>query len=159
MTDVEKAQVRVTLPSYVITQLDQAYKDRRLNTRSELITEYCKDGLAKEEIIILPVRIANAKDVIYSKIDTLLSVNNVVVTGSGRHKFNIACGFGAVFGTASACETAKNTYNVALFELLEDLKSIDLEEYRLTILEIVKYRVFMKGYKKYCSILSGQSTL
>ena len=155
----EKSQIRVSIPDYILNQLDITYKDRRLYNRSELIIEYCKSGLSHEDSLSLPLKLAYQKDVISTKLDGLLSTLNIESTGSLLQKFDVAFASYSTFGVSNGVRTAKNSYDVVIFELLEDLKYIDTEEYRRVMVEFTKYVTLKGKYKKYIQILSGQSTL
>jgi len=159
MVKVEKSQIRVSIPVYVASQLDIVFRDRRLNSRSELITEYCKDGLANEDIIPLPVRVANAKDVIGSKLDSILSTKNILVGGSIVQKFDVAFMSWYGFGGSEGVLIAKNSFESALFMLIEDVKELDIEEYKVIMGLLTKYTPLKRRYTKYTIILTGQVTL
>jgi len=159
MAKIETKQGNVTLPSYMWNELGEKYKELRLNTRSDLIYKYCKEGLASEDIIPLHLKVANAKDAISVKLDSLLNTQNCAVYGSLTQKLDTGIALNSRFGSSKYVLHTKYSYNVALFEIIEDIKQIDLDEYGLINIILKKYPTFKRKYGKYVKILNGQTTL
>ena len=159
MSKVETKQGNVTLPKYMWNELRDDAKTLRLNTVSDLVYQYCKEGKARGDITPIFLKVANAKDAIEVKLDSILASRYAGSSGSLRVKFDMAMALSASYGTSSAAQGAKSSYQFTLFELFEELKEIDIEEYNIIMSISLKYGALRGKYLKYCNSLSGQTTL
>lgn len=158
MSKVESKQGNVTLPSYVWNDLDNDYKDQRLNSRSQLILRYCKEGKARDDTLSLHLQVANAKDAISIKLDSILASRNCSSSESLHTKFDLAMALNASYGSSSGLQHTKASYQIAVFELFEELKQVDIDEYKIIKSILLKYNPLKNKYREYCHILSGQTT-